>query len=111
MNFLNKKIFSLPRGDIFISVISRMEVLAKPDHTPESEKEAQNFLNELTVIPLVDAIERTATYIRREGSPRLKLPDAIVAATAVILNAKLVTYDERLVKLTWPGFNAVLPFV
>ncbi|MDR1095777.1 MAG: hypothetical protein LBL31_05265 [Spirochaetaceae bacterium] len=76
MNFLNKKIRSLPLGILSVSVITRMEVLAKPDHTAESEKEARDFLGKLMVIPLHGSIERTATFIRREGSPRLKLPDA-----------------------------------
>jgi predicted nucleic acid-binding protein len=52
-------------------------------------------------------IERTAIAIRREGEPRLKLPDAIVAATAVFMDAALVTADARLCKLTWPGFTVM----
>jgi predicted nucleic acid-binding protein len=109
MNFLNKKIRSLPKGDLFVSVITRMEVLAKPDHTAESEKEARDFLEKLIVVPLLGTIERTATSIRREGSPRLKLPDAIIAATAIVLDAQLITTDEKLRLFVWPGFNAALP--
>jgi predicted nucleic acid-binding protein len=109
MNFLNKRIPSLPLGDLFISVITRMEILAKPDHTAESEKEARDFLKKVIVVPLLGTIERTATSIRREGSPRLKLPDAIVAATALVLDAQLITADEKLRHLVWPGFNAALP--
>jgi predicted nucleic acid-binding protein len=109
INFLNKKIPSLPLGDLFISVMTRMEILAKPDHTAESEKEARDFLKKVMVVPLLGAIESVATAIRRKGSPRPKLPDAIVAATAVILDAQLITTDEKLRRLLWPGFNAALP--
>jgi predicted nucleic acid-binding protein len=109
VNFLNKKIPSLPQNDLFISIITEMEVLAKPDITPEAEQAIQDFLKDITIIPLSDEIKWEAIRIRRAGSPRLKLPDAIVAATAVILSAKLVTADERLAKLTWPGVNAVPP--
>ncbi|MDR1287871.1 MAG: PIN domain-containing protein [Treponema sp.] len=109
MNFLNKRILSLPLGDLFISVITRMEILAQPEHTAETEKEARDFLKKVAVVPLRGTIERTAVSIRREGSPRLKLPDAIVAATAVVLEARLITFDEKLHRLTWPGFNATLP--
>jgi predicted nucleic acid-binding protein len=105
VNFFNKKILSLPENDLFISVITEMEVLAKPDMTPEAEQEIQNFLEEIT-IPLSGEIKREAIRIRRAGTPRLKLPDAIVAATAVVLDARLVTADDRLFKLAWPGFNA-----
>jgi predicted nucleic acid-binding protein len=109
IDFLNKKILSLPEADLFISVISRMEIRAKPGQTAEMEKEIHDFFHKLTIIPLIDAIEYMATAIRREGSPRLKLPDAIVAATAVILQAKLVTTDEKLRALVWPGFDAISP--
>jgi predicted nucleic acid-binding protein len=109
MDFLNKKILSLPKNDLFISVITEMEVLAKPDITPEAEQEIHDFFKNITIIPLSDEIKWEAIRIRRAGSPRLKLPDAIVAATTVTLNAKLITADERLIKLTWPGFNAVPP--
>jgi predicted nucleic acid-binding protein len=111
MNFLNKIILSLPKADLFISVITRMEILAKPDHTPESEKAAREFLGELTVVPIIDTIECTAIAIRREASPRPKLPDAIVAATAVVLNAKLLTTDNKLGRLEWPGFTSISAFL
>jgi predicted nucleic acid-binding protein len=111
MNLLNKRIPALPWGDLFISVITRMELLSKPDHTAESEQEVREFLKKTMVVPLSGVIERTATSIRREGSPRPKLPDAIVAATAVVLNAKLVTADDKLGRLVWPGFEAVPVFL
>jgi predicted nucleic acid-binding protein len=109
MNFLDKKILSLPRNNLFVSIITEMEVLAKPDMGPDEEEDIQNFLKSVTIIPISDEIKREAILIRREGSPRLKLPDAIVAATAVILNARLVTADEKLAHLSWPLFNAVPP--
>jgi predicted nucleic acid-binding protein len=106
---LNGKTMRLPAGRRFISIITEMEVLAKPDITPEAERDIQDFLKGITIIPLSGEIKWEAIRIRRTGSPRLKLPDAIVAATAVILNARLVTADERLIKLTWPDFTAILP--
>jgi predicted nucleic acid-binding protein len=82
VNFLNKKIPSLPLGNLFISVITRMEILAKPDLTAELEQEARDFLQKVMVVPLFGAIERIATSIRREGSPRRKLPDTGKFGTA-----------------------------
>ena len=106
---LSGKSIRLQAGRRFISIITEMEVLAKPDMTPEEERTVQDFLNGITIIPLSDEIKREAILIRRNGSPCPKLPDAIIAATAVILNANLVTADERLAKLTWPGFNMIPP--
>jgi predicted nucleic acid-binding protein len=37
----------------------------------------------------------------------MKLPDAIIAATAVVLDAPLITADERLRRLVWPRFIAI----
>jgi PIN domain nuclease of toxin-antitoxin system len=34
-----------------------------------------------------------------------KLPDCIVAATAIVLNATLLTVDEKLLRLKWQNFN------
>ena len=35
----------------------------------------------------------------------LKLPDCIVAATAIALNAVLMTADKKLLGLSWPGLQ------
>ena len=43
----------------------------------------------------------------RFGSPHLKLPDAIIAATTVILEAALVTNDAALLNLNWNGLTAL----
>jgi predicted nucleic acid-binding protein len=65
------------------------------------------YVFDTNVIISKDEIKWEAIRIRRAGSPRLKLPDAIVTATAVVLSAYLVTADDKLTKLAWPGFNAV----
>jgi predicted nucleic acid-binding protein len=46
-----------------------------------------------------------AISIRRFGKPRPKLPDAIVAATAVVLGATLASEDDKLLKLKWDGYS------
>ena len=35
----------------------------------------------------------------------VKLPDCIVAATSIILNAVLLTDDHHLLNLSWPGLR------
>ena len=50
--------------------------------------------NVITVIPLNEAIEQAAVELRRSTS--LKLPDSIVAATSIVLDAFLLTDDRHL---------------
>jgi predicted nucleic acid-binding protein len=61
----------------------------------------------LTIMPLTVQIKEEAIRIRRYGSPRLKLPDAIIAATAVVLKATLATSDAKMLSLDWPGLSLV----
>lgn len=35
----------------------------------------------------------------------IKLPDCIIAATSIVLNAVLLTNDDALLKLTCPGYR------
>ena len=77
-----------------ISQITRMEVLAHPAMTTATELIARAFMNKLLVLMLDDAVEADAIRIRRQS--RLKLPDAIIAATSRVHGLKLVTLDSTL---------------
>ena len=113
INFINKTIGTLPGADkaekpqYFVSVVTEMEALAKPNDTEEARKDVQTLLSKFTIVPLNDEIKKLAIEIRRSGSPRPKLPDAIVAATAVAFEAALVSADENLLKLVWPGLTTL----
>jgi predicted nucleic acid-binding protein len=39
-------------------------------------------------------------------STKIKLPDCIIAATSIVLNAALLTDDDKLLRLTYPGYTA-----
>ncbi|GHS85141.1 motility twitching protein PilT [Campylobacterota bacterium] len=80
----------------FISVIVRMELLAKPGLQPDELAKIGAFLDSVTVVPLTEDIEEEAIAIRRDA--KLKLPDAIVAATAIKLGAILLTNDREFTK-------------
>jgi predicted nucleic acid-binding protein len=90
---------------LLTSVIVRMELLAKPNLPVNEERSILEFLNDLTVVPLDESVERKAVEIRRATST--KLPDCIIAATAILLNATLLTDDDDLLRLSWPGLQAV----
>jgi predicted nucleic acid-binding protein len=82
-----------------------MELYAKPDLSDEERKNIDHFLSGATVLPLDSVVEPLAIDIRRFGKPRPKLPDAIVAATAVVLDSPLVSQDDKMLKLTYPGLR------
>ena len=98
MNFLNERITALPKGLLYISRITRMELLAKPEYkdNKEAERKALDFIAGITMVPLSDEIENLTVEIRR-NKPAIKLPDAIVAATAYVLGIRLVSCDGRLI--------------
>jgi predicted nucleic acid-binding protein len=105
--FTENIIPALPAGKRLVSIITEMELLVYPDFTLEKEQGIRDFLNSVTIVPLTEDIKREAIRIRRDGVPRLKLPDAIIAATAVILGTELVTEDTNMLKLVWPGLKTV----
>jgi len=87
----------------FTSVIVRMELLSKRQMTDNEERGILDFLDDLAVIPLNDDIEKKAIELRR--STTLKLPDSIVAATSIVLDAIFLTDDEHLLSLSLPGLK------
>jgi len=96
-----------PMTERAASVITRMELLAFQGISPDGEARIRRFLDDLLIIPLSQTVENTAIAMRRTA--RLKLPDAIIAATALTQEATLITGDQRLRDLQWPGFRAVTP--
>ncbi len=77
-----------------VSQITRMELLRHPKITLDDERLIQLFLKECQVLLIDERIEVKATQLRRSGL--LKLPDAIVAATAVVNDLRLLTLDKKL---------------
>jgi predicted nucleic acid-binding protein len=94
---------ALDEAQLFTSVIVRMESLSKRNISDDEERDIREFLDALTVVPLNDTIEQKAVELRR--STKLKLPDCIVAATAIVLDAVLLTDDDHLLGLSLPGLR------
>ena len=84
----------LPIGSYGISVITEMELLAWLSLTPEEEKRVRAFLGQLMICELTPSIRGRAVQLRREQ--HLKLPDAIVCATAMEFGVELWTNDTTL---------------
>ena len=80
-----------------ISQITRMELLGYPGLTDEEDRAARAFIGACQVIRLDDDVEQHAIRLRRAGL--LKLPDAIVAGSALASGARLLTLDQRLARI------------
>ena len=91
-------------GKIYISVITRIEALAYPQMTAKEEEKICTMLRDIHVIPLNRKVEETTIPFR--AKTKLKLPDSIVSATAIILKAILLSNDSEILKADWPGFIA-----
>jgi predicted nucleic acid-binding protein len=89
----------------FISVISEIEVLGHPNLLPGEEEKLRDLLQELTILPIDEDIKNEAIRLRR--TTRIRLPDAIVAATAIVTGSELLTHDVGLLKV--PGLAATAP--
>jgi predicted nucleic acid-binding protein len=87
----------LPVGDYGVSVITEMELLSWPSLTDEDENLIEEFLSEVEILELTAEIRKRAVKIRRDD--KLKLPDAIVCATALEHNVVLWTNDTQLTRV------------
>jgi hypothetical protein len=94
----NRLTNTLPTGKYLVSVITEMELLSYPNMSESEELIVRDFLDKITVVGLDNNIKELAIAFRKNY--KLKLPDAIVAATAKSLNANLLTNDLKLRKMT-----------
>jgi predicted nucleic acid-binding protein len=83
-----------------ISIISWMEVMAGAD-TSEEEKSCSAFLSTFDVHPLTVDVAEEAVRIRK--AHKVKLPDALVWATARTAGCLLVTRNSKDFPRTDPG--------
>jgi predicted nucleic acid-binding protein len=94
-------------ADMCVSVLTKMELLSFHSLTPEEEAFIVDLLGDVTIIPLNPDVEEIATRLRR--ATRRKMPDAIVAASAVVAGAILVTCDRELAATDFPGLITFNP--
>ena len=84
----------LPEGHYCVSVITEMELLSYPQIDTPTEQKIQAFLAQLTLVNLDEPIKAKTIQLRHQYT--LKLPDAIIVATALTLNVPLLSNDLRL---------------
>jgi predicted nucleic acid-binding protein len=88
MNFMNQIINEIPA----ISVITKIEVLGYKT-TNEATELLESFVNDSLVIGLLDEIIDISIEIRKKY--KIKIPDAIIAATSIAYNSILITRNLK----------------
>jgi predicted nucleic acid-binding protein len=75
--------------EILVSPIIRIELLSFAGLSKEEEQSIEDLLSQFNTVPLLREIENQTIQIKRQY--KIKLPDAIIAATAINQDAFLVT--------------------
>ncbi len=88
----------LPNGRFYTSIISRLELFSFSGLSEEKCNEIERFLNITLQINLTEAVCKKTIELR--CAYKLKLPDAIIVATAIVQESVLLTNDIRLDKIT-----------
>ena len=92
--FNNRLAEPLPPGELACSIITEMELLSFPTITPPEEVSIREMLAGLTVYGIDQETKEKAIRLRRDL--QLKLPNAIIVATAICHHAVLLTNDAEL---------------
>jgi predicted nucleic acid-binding protein len=83
---------NLFENEFQISIISYIETLGF-NETEDKLAQLEHFLSFATIIPLDDLVAKSTIKLRRQK--KIKLPDAIIAATALSYSLVLVTRNSK----------------
>jgi len=81
------------KGTPSVSIISEMELLGFKGISDEEYQNGVALLSTMTILPLSSSIKDKTIEIKR--SIKIKLPDAIIAATAIIHDLSLLSRNEK----------------
>jgi predicted nucleic acid-binding protein len=88
----------LAKKQYVISIITEIELLSYSPIKADEIKIIQNFVDDVTVVDLKKSIKQQTIDLRKKYN--LKVPDAIIAATALRLDAPLLTNDKKLLNVS-----------
>ena len=94
-----------PDCEAYVNPIIEIEVLAKPGMSEQEEAEAHALLDAFKWAEIDKPTCEIAVQIRR--TKELRLPDALIAASAIILNATVLSNDAHLRDYQYPGYQAI----
>lgn len=79
-----------------ISLITRIEVLGFAGLNETDERNLMDFISRFEQLPISEQVAIKTIEIRKNH--KIKLPDALILATAQVYHLNLLTFDEKLQK-------------
>lgn len=94
----NSKVANYLDGkEVVISFITELEILGKYSPSPQDKKEIRRILESCLIVDINQEIKNIVIDLRQ--SQKIKLPDAIVAATAIYVGLPLLSADKSFRKI------------
>lgn len=84
----------LPKASYLVSVITEIELLSYSQLTQQEEATIKKLIAQFESIELTKVIKEKKIEIRKNSN--FKLPDSIIAASALVNDSVLVTADKQL---------------
>lgn len=101
--------FPYLQKNLAISIISTMELLSFSGMTETEGQSIRAFINDCKEIALSNEIKEKTIEIRKKY--RTKLPDAIIAASAIVNNLPLITADKGFNQIEELNLQVIAPIV
>ncbi|RKR81292.1 hypothetical protein BDD43_1437 [Mucilaginibacter gracilis] len=89
---------------IYISIITEIELFAFHGNTPSAIEILNDFIDSVTVLDINKEIKAFTIELRK--TYKLKIPDAIIAASALAFSLPIITADKGFKKIA--GLDLVL---
>jgi predicted nucleic acid-binding protein len=79
--------------ELYISIITEMELLSYKNITAVEQQAIEFFLSEFIIINIDHKIKSNSIDVKKNSN--MKLPDSIIAGTSIALRLPLVTSDRQ----------------
>lgn len=83
--------------ELYLSIISEMELFSYKNLIDDDRTKINDFLQEFIIVNIDDKIKATTIEVKKTSG--MKLPDSIIAATAISLKLPLITSDGAFKKV------------
>ncbi len=82
---------------IYLSFVTELELLGFKDISREETNSIKQFLDDCVIVDMNEIIKETTIKLKTNNS--IKLPDAIIAATAIFMNMPCLSNDKGFDKI------------